>query len=309
MRRLRPARRAFQALLALVVCCLAHVGEAAQLVLVSANQGAAVNAFRDALSQRRPQDQVELRTPAALAEGTVFNDDTRLLLLGPEALAWRLRQHRAPPTLALLLNRVDGQRLLPGANGHGGHGVGGLCVLWSDPPAARQLRLARLILPGIQRIGVLYGKDSEFLLDELRREARSQGLELFVASSSGNDDPRPLQFLLGNSDLLLGIDDKQLYNSQSIKSLLLGSYAKNRVLLGPTAAFVKAGSLASSYSDQEDWLDTLDELLGQAPRHWPLSLYPGHFKVLGNRQVARSLGIDLASDADLGRRLAEGEEP
>ncbi|MEZ1441477.1 ABC transporter substrate-binding protein, partial [Pseudomonas shirazica] len=39
------------------------------------------------------------------------------------------------------------------------------------------------------------------------------------------------------------------------------------------------------------------------------SLYPGHFKVLGNRQVARSLGIDLASDADLGRRLAEGEEP
>ncbi|MBF3211332.1 ABC transporter substrate-binding protein, partial [Pseudomonas aeruginosa] len=175
--------------------------------------------------------------------------------------------------------------------------------------AARQLRLARLILPGIQRIGVLYGKDSEFLLDELRREARSQGLELFVASSSGNDDPRPLQFLLGNSDLLLGIDDKQLYNSQSIKSLLLGSYAKNRALLGPTAAFVKAGSLASSYSDQEDWLDTLDELLGQAPRHWPLSLYPGHFKVLGNRQVARSLGIDLASDADLGRRLAEGEEP
>ena len=55
----------------------------------------------------------------------VFADDTRLLLLGPEALAWRLRQHRAPPTLALLLNRVDGQRLLPGANGHGGHGVGG----------------------------------------------------------------------------------------------------------------------------------------------------------------------------------------
>lgn len=57
-----------------------------------------MNAFRDALAQRRPQDQVELRTPAALAEGMVFADDTRLLLLGPEALAWRLRQHRAPPT-------------------------------------------------------------------------------------------------------------------------------------------------------------------------------------------------------------------
>ncbi|MBF2904375.1 ABC transporter substrate-binding protein, partial [Pseudomonas aeruginosa] len=29
---------------------------------------------------------MELRTPAALAEGMVFADDTRLLLLGPEAL-------------------------------------------------------------------------------------------------------------------------------------------------------------------------------------------------------------------------------
>ncbi|MBF3017590.1 ABC transporter substrate-binding protein, partial [Pseudomonas aeruginosa] len=28
---------------------------------------------------------MELRTPAALAEGMVFADDTRLLLLGPEA--------------------------------------------------------------------------------------------------------------------------------------------------------------------------------------------------------------------------------
>ncbi|MGP6232182.1 ABC transporter substrate-binding protein, partial [Pseudomonas aeruginosa] len=93
MRRLRPARRAFQTLLALVFCCLPRVGEAAQLVLVSASQGAAVNAFRDALAQRRPQDRVELRTPASLAEGIVFADDTRLLLLGPEALAWRLRQH------------------------------------------------------------------------------------------------------------------------------------------------------------------------------------------------------------------------
>ena len=270
--------------------------------------GAAVNAFRDALSQRRPQDQVELRTPAALAEGWS----------SPTTPACSCSAPRPWPGACASTGATD-----PGAAAQPGRWPAPAARrqrAWRTrrrralrtlerPAGGRQLRLARLILPGIQRIGVLYGKDSEFLLDELRREARSQGLELFVASSSGNDDPRPLQFLLGNSDLLLGIDDKQLYNSQSIKSLLLGSYAKNRALLGPTAAFVKAGSLASSYSDQEDWLDTLDDLLGQAPRHWPLSLYPGHFKVLGNRQVARSLGIDLASDADLGRRLAEGEEP
>ncbi|MCR3788110.1 hypothetical protein NAG18_23445 [Pseudomonas aeruginosa] len=75
MRRLRPARRAFQALLALVFCCLPHVGEAAQLVLVSANQGAAVNAFRDeqCFNIMRPEKLVQFRTREG-ADATLRND-------------------------------------------------------------------------------------------------------------------------------------------------------------------------------------------------------------------------------------------
>ncbi len=115
--------------------------------------------------------------------------------------------------------------------------------------------------------------------------------------------------MLGRSDLLLGLDDKQLYNAQTIKGILLSAYAENRALIGPTAAFVKAGSLASSYSDQSDWLETLDTLLDRPAEQWPRSLYPERFKVQSNRQVARSLGIDLPDDAQLAQRLAEGEKP
>jgi hypothetical protein len=36
-------------------------------------------------------------------------------------------------------------------------------------------------------------------------------------------------------------------------------------------------------------------------------LYPQHFKVLSNPQVARSLGIEPMNDASVATQLAEGE--
>ena len=70
-----------------------------------------------------------------------------------------------------------------------------------------------------------------------------------------------------------------------------------------------AGSLASSYSDQDDWLNSLDLLLDQPVQSWPSAAYPRHFKVLGNHQVARALAIEMADDATLTQQVAEGETP
>ena len=61
--------------------------------------------------------------------------------------------------------------------------------------------------------------------------------------------------------LLLGLDDPDLYNPKTAKNLLLSSYSRQVALVGPNAAFVRAGSLASTYSDQPDWLAILDQLL------------------------------------------------
>lgn len=122
------------------------------------------------------------------------------------------------------------------------------------------------------------------------------------------NDSRPLQNLFRNSDVLLGLDDPQLYNSKTAKNLLLSSYAQQLPLVGPNAGFVRAGSLASTYSDQADWLAVLDRLLDHPPANWPRSLYPEHFKVVGNPQVARSLGIEQVDEAGVAIRLAEGEK-
>ncbi|MET1077311.1 MAG: ABC transporter substrate-binding protein [Pseudomonas sp.] len=285
-----------------VIGLLCASGLQAAPVLLSGEDSPAARAFSLALAQQRPQDQVQFVSLDQLKRAPSLEPDTRLVLFGENALAWRLALPQAPPTLVLRVSRVQAQSHL------GTVRPNGLSLLWSDPPPARQLQLAHLLVPQATRIGVLHDEHSRFLLDELRQAAKPMGLTIVAQSWPDTRDTRPLLALLKQSDLLLGLDDTDLFNPQTVKSLLLTSYAQERALLGPSAAFVKAGSLASSYSDQADWLTTLDRLLDQDPRHWPAELYPSHFKVLGNRQVARALGIRLDTDTDLARQLTAGEQ-
>lgn len=289
----------------LLLCCLlcAVPLQAAEIILSSIEDTPAIRAFSAALAARRPDDQVRFSPLANLPPPKRIARDTRLILFGPQALDWRLAAPEGPPTLVVRIGRVQAQALLGDAR------PAHLSLLWNDPDPARQLRLVRLLLPQAKRIGVLYDRHSEFLLDELRRAAAPLGLEIVSQAWPGSRDNRPVLALLQRSDLLLGLNDADLFNPHTAKSLLLTSYAQQRALIGPSASFVRAGSLVSSYSDQNDWLASLEHWLDQPPQRWPSSAYPPHFKVLGNRQVARALAIELADDVTLTRQVAEGESP
>lgn len=89
--------------------------------------------------------------------------------------------------------------------------------------------------------------------------------------------------------------------------MLLSSYARQMALIGPNVGFVRAGALASTFSDQDDWLSVLGHLLDQPPARWPRSLYPTHFGVSGNQQVARALGLEAIDPDAAALAVAEGE--
>ncbi|QXI36901.1 ABC transporter substrate-binding protein [Pseudomonas xantholysinigenes] len=292
-------------LLRLVLLCLWPWGSlaASEILLVGGEDQPGIRSFATALEQRRPQDQVRFQTVAQLPSPGRLKPDVRVILLDAQALEWRLAETAGPQALALRVSRVQAEQRL------GKSRPGFLSLLWSDPPLERQLRLARYLLPEARRIGVLYGEHSRFLLDELRQAAQSLGLEVIAQDWPDLRDSRPLQHLLNNSDVLLGLDDPELYNSKSAKNLLLSSYGRQMALIGPNAGFVRAGALASSYSDQDDWLTVLDQLLEQPPARWPRSLYPMHFGVSGNQQVARALGLDTIDPHAAALALGEGANP
>ena len=287
----------------LLCCCLLCSSPlpAAEILLSGAEDNPAIRAFSAALAELRPQDRVRFQPLAQLPSPERIPADTRLILLDLHALDWRLNTSSGPPTLMLRISQVHARERL------GNRRPAQLSLLWSDPAPARQLRLIRLLMPQAQRIGVLYDEHSQFLLDELRHAATPLGLEIVDQAWPDNRDNRPLLTLLQRSDLLFGLNDDDLFNQRTAKNLLLTSYAQQRAMIGPSASFVRAGSLASVYSDQQDWLHSLDQLLDQPPQSWPRSAYPAYFKVLGNRQVARALAIELADDARLAQQVAEGE--
>ena len=290
-------------LLRLLLLCLLPLGSlsASEVLLVGADDQPGIRSFVSALQQRRADDQVQFRAVEQMPKPGQLKAGTRLVLLDTPALEWRLSESAGPPALALRVSRVQAERRL------GTSRPAYLSLLWSDPPLARQLRLARYLLPQARRIGVLYGEHSAFLLDELRKAARPMGLEIVAQSWPDLRDSRPLQQLLANSDVLLGLDDPELYNSKSAKNVLLSSYGRQMALIGPNAGFVRAGALASTYSGQDDWLAVLDELLDQPPAHWPRSLYPARFGVSGNQQVARALGLEAIAAEAAAAVIAAGE--
>ncbi|UBM23816.1 ABC transporter substrate-binding protein [Pseudomonas sp. p1(2021b)] len=290
-------------LLRLLLFCLWPLGtvSASEVLLVGASDQPGIRSFVSALQAHRPQDQVHFKTVVDLPRPGQLKADVRLVLLDVAALEWRLGEAAGPPALALRVSRVQAEQRL------GKSRPAYLCLLWSDPPPARQLRLVRYLLPQARRVGVLYGEHSRFLLDELRLAARPLGLEIVAQDWPDPRDSRPLQRLLGNSDVLLGIDDPDLYNSKTAKNVLLSTYGRQMALVGPNAGFVRAGALASTFSDQDDWLAVLDQLLDRPPASWPRSHYPAHYGVTGNQQVARALGLEPIDAEAAAVVLAEGE--
>lgn len=276
-------------------------GGASEILIAASHDSPALQRFVAALQQRRPDERVRLLPSHERTTPDALPADARLILLGADLLDWRLGHAAGPPTLILQISRLQAQQRL------GEQRPPRLTLLWSDPPPARQLQLIRRLLPQARRVGVLYSAHSVVLADELRRMTAPPGLTLEFQYWPDTGDSQPLNRLLDSSDVLLGLDDPTLYNPSSIKGILLASYGRKQALIGPTAAFIRAGSLSSTYSDQQDWLASLDALLDRAPRHWPRAAYPAHFKVLSNPQVARSLGIELDDDARQAERLRQGE--
>ena len=104
-----------------------------------------------------------------------------------------------------------------------------------------------------------------------------------------------------------GLDDPAIYNADNLKVLLLTSYARDRVLIGPSAPFIAAGSLSTTYSSPQDMADSIISIW-QSPWQPAAIRYPDYFSVLSNLLVAQSIGLPPPDDPALMRRIHAQEQ-
>ncbi|TVP88781.1 MAG: hypothetical protein EA348_09970 [Pseudomonadaceae bacterium] len=234
---------------------------------------------------------------ATLAEVDLDEPPTRIITLGLDALNWRLQDASDIPTLALYINR----RQLPDER------PDWLQIMLSSPEPRRQMRLAKAMVPRLQSIGMLYTDNSANQLPLWHTAAAVTDLQL-VSRQWSTDSPitRPLSSLLGDSDALIALDDPTIWNADQLKTILLTSYARNRVIIGPAAPFVDAGSLGTTYSTPMDMALSSRYRFSQ-PWQPGAVFYPTEFSLRTNAQVARSLSLPQPDNAALLERLKAEE--
>lgn len=241
--------------------------------------------------QQQLQDlPVTIRTSAE-AESTAANR-ALLINVGDQLVSWTYseKNHYAA-TINFYVNSTD--------LNIDKHYDGKISALYRDQPLSRQLRLAKLLIPHLKKVAVLYDRALPISLTQLQHESGTE-----IETLNIHDTPnwaKSLSQLMQSSDALLGVDDPLVYNGESIRSILLTTYRHGKVLIGPSRPFVNAGSLASCYTSSADYLQQLAAMVKtrlQSGR-LPGPQYPRTFNVAVNPQIAVSLNLSIPDEKAL----------
>jgi ABC-type uncharacterized transport system substrate-binding protein len=185
-------------------------------------------------------------------------------------------------------------------------------ALFLDQPADRQLLALNSALPQMDRIGVLTSHADDPVLGTLIVAAHEYAIAITVAEVK---EQRflitRLEELLRGTDLLLVTPDTEIYNSYSLRNVLLTAYRQRKPVIGVSAAYVKAGALLAVHSTPVTIGQDAAELVGWFldSGRLPGPRAPLRFEVSINHQVARSLGLStrLPDAQVLAERLRELE--
>lgn len=218
----------------------------------------------------------------------------------------------APAVLNVLIPRTGHEKLLRDFPQRANSKA--FSAIFLDQPAERQVRLIEAMLPDKRRVGVLFDSFPPDELVQLRQRMTRHGLTMHEQVISQNLPlVKALQEVLQDSEVLLALPDATVYNSSTIRNILLASYRSGDPVIGFSPAYVKAGALGALFS-------TPAQIAAQAAlaiqqfgetRTLPPAQHPLLFEVAINEQVARSLGLAIRSPDELHKEISAltGDEP
>lgn len=179
--------------------------------------------------------------------------------------------------------------------------------IWVEPPLSRQLKLADLVVPGDQKMGLLVSSEKN-KIEQLSRLNTAQKEMLKVVNLSDYENINQALFdVLKGTRLLLGSYDSRIYNAKNIKNILITSYRQQKVLIGPSRAYLKAGSLTTTFSDLNHVAQRILEVISEFQQYgvWLSPGYNPYYRILSNQQVARSLNIRVLNNELLEQQMRE----
>lgn len=186
-------------------------------------------------------------------------------------------------------------------------------ALYWTPSLAMQLALIKAILPATNRVGMLVSANNEdqSWLRTFKQYAVEKGIEVFIQTLDKSRIGRQVSDLAVSTDVLLAQPDSSIYNRETIRFILLAAYRQNKALIGPSLAFVNAGSLATLYAPSstinQEILQRVQYFLKQKKLPYAGRIKNMEFSI--NPQVAKSLGLKIPSTEELQTKVRFEELP
>jgi hypothetical protein len=174
-----------------------------------------------------------------------------------------------------------------------------MTAVYAEPAPADQLRLVSLLYGRPVRIAAILGRDTGFLKPVLDGPVEVQDF------APGDDINRALS-RIAQTEVLLALPDSEVYNTENIRNILLSTYRHKQALVGFSADMVKAGALATTYSEVEDINAQVAELAASYVASGVLAppQFPHYFRTVVNEGVARSLDVRVSDAVRNFRRVA-----
>jgi ABC-type uncharacterized transport system substrate-binding protein len=177
--------------------------------------------------------------------------------------------------------------------------------VYAEPAPSDQLRLVAQLYRRKVAVAAILGADTAFLKPALEGEMVS------VLEADADEDINRLLNQLGQTDVLLALPDSAVYNTENFRNILLSTYRHKQGVIGFSADMVKAGALATTYSEIEDINAQVTELVAGyvTGGELPPPQFPRYFRTIVNEGVARSLDVEVPDAVRNFARPAPARQP
>jgi ABC-type uncharacterized transport system substrate-binding protein len=125
------------------------------------------------------------------------------------------------------------------------------------------------------------------------------GSEVEIEDYVEGDDINFALNRVGQAQVLLAMPDRNVYSAENFRNVLLSTYRHNQAVIGFSADMVRAGALATTYSNIEHINAHVAELAQEFVQSGELAppQFPRYFRTVINEGVARSLLVSVNDEA------------
>ena len=233
--------------------------------------------------------------------------DSLYVAVGEVALQTLLAKNVTAPVLSVFLAKLE---YLNAAAASAKSSDAKLSAIFADPSPSIQLKLVSLLFPRAPRVGVVLGQASSQWAADLTAAGRDNEVAVTVETVASADELYAALAKLSQTDAVLAVPDSQIYNKETLRTILLSTYRRGQALIGYSPGMVKAGALATVSCGVDQiaeqtmrWIADYEQS-GRVPN-------PQHcdnYDVFLNERVLTSLELTAPPKEVLLRQLQERED-